>query len=144
MSSEHATTAPAPGRTPFWTPGRYLFAGGVFLAAMGLAGVTGLLAKMSRASFFNPPGWIDWLHLIVGVVAIVASFTLSARIKTIFVLAPAILGTVIGAIGLVFGPTLAQRLHTPPLADPTDHTAHLLVGISALLALHNRKRGERA
>ncbi len=47
------------------TPKRFLAAASVALLRLGTLGVTGRLGSISRASFFNPPHWINWLHLLL-------------------------------------------------------------------------------
>ena len=49
-----------------------------------------------------------------------------------------ILGLTLGSLGLLFGSRAARRFDEPALADPTDHLAHLGVGLAALWGWSNR------
>jgi hypothetical protein len=44
-----------PARTRVLRPRQFLLLGGTVLIIIGLAGMTGLLGAISRASVFNPP-----------------------------------------------------------------------------------------
>jgi len=46
----------------------------------------------------------------------------------------------LGIVGLLFGSYLAMQLNVPELADPSDHLAHLTVGLLALWGWLNRKK----
>ena len=48
------------------------------------------------------------------------------------------MGMSLGLLGLVFGPSAARRYDIPELADPSDHIAHLGVGLLAMWGLRNR------
>jgi len=41
-------------------------------------------------------------------------------------------------LGLVAGPTIGRRARITELADPSDHLAHMAVGVLAIWALANR------
>jgi hypothetical protein len=122
-----------------WTPARFLFAGGTALIALGAAGIAGLLGEISPASFFHPPRWIDWVHLAVGTTAIATALLGPRALKSALTLVPATVASAMGLGGLVLGPYLAHRFRTPELADPSDHIAHLIVGVLALWALWNAR-----
>ena len=122
------------------TPRRFLLIGGIVLVTIGLLGVTGLLGSLSSASFFNPPYWINWFHLSLGTVLLVVCAWGSARWHTRLVLLAALVATAIGVLGLLFGSYAARRYDIPDLADPSDHLAHLTVGLLAIWALRNRSR----
>ena len=53
------------------------------------------------------------------------------------------LGSTLGLSGLLFGSYAAKRYNMPELADPSDHFAHLTVGVLALWAWSNRKAGHQ-
>jgi hypothetical protein len=122
----------------FLTPFRYLAAAGSLLVLMGLAGLTGVLGRISSAAFFHPPYWINGAHLIFGGVLLIVAFASGPEVQSTFVLVGTIAGLALGSSGLMFGPLAARRFHEPALADPSDHVAHLLVGVLAFWAWHNR------
>jgi hypothetical protein len=113
------------------TPKRFLRMGGAALITTGLLGVTRVLGRISSASFFNPPYWINWFHLTFGLAVSAVATSRSPRLQTGLTLVAAMVGTTIGLAGLLFGPRAARRFNIPELADPSDHAAHLLVGLVA-------------
>ncbi len=122
-----------------FTPKLFLRIGGTVLTVIGISGLAGLLGTISQLVFFHPPYWINWVHFILGVCIFLVSFTHYHRLQTWLVLFPAIVATVMGLIGLLFGSYLAIRYNIPDLAvDPSDHIAHLIVGLLAIWAWKNR------
>ena len=120
------------------TPKRFLSIAGATLILLGLAGITGVLGEVSSASFFHPPYWINWVHFAFGFILLTVAFVGGPRVQNTFALAGAIAGTTLGSLGLLLGPYVAARLNVPELADPSDHIAHLTVGLLALWAWTNR------
>jgi hypothetical protein len=59
-------------------------------------------------------------------------------IQNALTLVPAVLATALGLAGLLLGLHVANRFNMPELADPSDHLAHLTVGVVALWAWLNR------
>jgi hypothetical protein len=112
-------------------PRRFLWIGGSVLISLGLLGVRGVLGSISRASFFHPPPWINWVHLSIGGVALSVAARGDRKLQTGLTFIPAVLGTTLGVSGLLFGSVAAKRWNLPELADPSDHLAHLMVGILA-------------
>ena len=53
--------------TTLLQPRRFLLLAGTLLTLIGLAGVTGLLGSISQATLFNPPYWINSVHLSFGI-----------------------------------------------------------------------------
>ena len=41
------------------SPTRFVWLGGTVLVTLGLAGISGTLAAVSRAAFFRPPYWMS-------------------------------------------------------------------------------------
>ena len=119
-------------------PRRFLLLGGSVLVIVGLAGVTGWLGSLSQATVFNPPYWINWVHLTLGIVVLAIALSRARMVQTVFSLAAAILGS---TLGLLFGSYAANRYNMPELADPSEHLAHLTVGVLALWAWANRNAG---
>lgn len=120
------------------TPKRFLSLGGAVLLTIGVMGVTRRLGSLSRAGFFHPPYWINWFHLGLGAFVSAARLMGSARLQAATTLVATIMGMSLGLLGLLFGRSAARRYDIPELADPSDHVAHLGVGLLALWALRNR------
>jgi len=98
-----------------------------------------MLDQISPASFFHPPYWINGVHFAFGVVLLSVAFADTPRLDRSFALLGAIFGSTLGVVGLLFGSIVADRLGVPQLADPSDHIAHLTVGLIALWAWLNRE-----
>ena len=113
-------------------PQRFLYLGGSVLVTTGVMGVRGVLGSISYAAFFHPPSWINWVHLGIGCMALSVAAHGNRKVQAGITVVPAILGTVLGLAGLLVGPFAAKRFRVPELADPSDHTAHLIVGLLAL------------
>ena len=116
----------------FMCPRVFLFLASAVLTTIGLAGVAGVLGSLSDASFFNPPYWINWVHLSLGLVVLTATLKGGRMIQNALTLVPAVLATALGLAGLLLGLHAANRFNMPELADPSDHLAHLTVGVVAL------------
>src|SRR5690348_13453719 len=84
-----------------WTPARFLLAGGIVLTTIGSTGAMGLLSRLSPASVFNPPSWINWLHLSVGLTVIPISLKGTRQLQRGITFFPAVAGTALGVIGLI-------------------------------------------
>jgi hypothetical protein len=124
-------------------PRRFLLLAGTVLAVIGLAGVTGLLGSISHATLFNPPYWINWVHLKFGIFVLAIAFAGVRTIQNGMTLAAGILGSALGLLGLLLGSYAANRYSMPELADPSEHFAHLTVGALALWAWSNRNPGHQ-
>ena len=120
-------------------PPHFLLFGGTVLVTIGAAGVVGLLGSISQASVFNPPYWINWVHLTFGILVLAVAVAGDRTLQNAFTLAAGILGSTLGVSGLLLGSYAANRYNMPELADPSDHLAHLTVGVLALWAWSNRK-----
>lgn len=121
------------------TPRLFLRIGGVVLIVLGALGLTGILGIISQLVFFHPPYWINWVHFILGATMLLISYTSYHRLQKWLVLFPAIIATAMGLLGILFGPYFATRFNVPDLAvDPSDHIAHLIVGLLAIWAWRNR------
>jgi hypothetical protein len=120
------------------TPPRFLTMAGSLLVLMGFAGLTGFLGRLSSASVFHPPYWINGVHLAFGSVLLSVAVIGAQGLQTGFVLGGTIAGLTLGTAGLLFGAFAARRFGKPELADPSDHLAHFIVGVLALWAWLNR------
>ncbi len=119
-------------------PKQFLVGGGAILIVIGILGVVGLFGLISQASFFHPPHWINWFHLFFGIFVLTVGLKGVPRLQRNLTLGGAIVGTTIGLLGLLFGSYVATRFALPELADPSDHIAHLIVGVCAIWAWRNR------
>jgi hypothetical protein len=122
-----------------WNVVRFLACGGTMLVILGLTGVLGLLGSLSRASLFNPPYWINWFHLLFGAFVLAVAVTGNKRLQFGLALLAALAGTMLGLVGLAFGPHAAAHNGMLRLPDTSDPLAHLAVGVLAILALRNSK-----
>lgn len=128
-----------PPATKLLRPSQFLLFCGTVLVIIGLAGATGLLGAISRASLFNPPYWINWVHLTFGIVVLAVAVAGGRTLQNASTLAAGIIGSTLGLLGLLLGSYAANRYNMPELADPSEHFAHLAVGVLALWAWSNRK-----
>ncbi len=119
-------------------PRRFLLIGGTTLVTIGGLGAIGWLQSVSRASFFRPPYWINWVHLGVGTAALAIAAKGGRRLQAGVTLFPAVMGTALGLGGLLLGRRAAERFNLPELRDPSDHVAHLMVGTLAAWGWHGR------
>jgi hypothetical protein len=123
-----------------WDVVRFLSCGGIILLILGVSGVLSLLPLLSRASLFNPPYWINWVHLSVGGLGLAVAILGSKRLQLTLALIPAIAGTMVGLGGLVIEAYVAIRNGTPQSSDFSDPLAHLALGMLALWAVRNDRR----
>jgi hypothetical protein len=112
-------------------PQRFLFIGGATLVLLGTLGIIRVLGSLSDAAFFHPPSWINWLHLGVGSLVLVVAWRGDPPARLALTMVAAVAATGIGLGGLVLG----ARGGANQATDPSDHLAHLLVGLTAAWAL---------
>jgi hypothetical protein len=125
--------------TTLLRPLQFLFLAGTVLVVLGSAGTTGFLSSISSASLFNPPYWIHWAHLAFGMIVLATALAGGRTLQNAMTFVAAIVGSVLGLSGLLLGSFAANRFGMPELADPSEHLAHLTVGLVALWAWSNRK-----
>ena len=124
-----------------WNVVRFLACGGMVLVVLGSAGVVGWLRSFSRAQLFHPPNWINWLHLGFGGFVWAVVLLGGKRLQRGLALFGAVAGVTIGLADLVLrgyailGEGMAQS------ADLSDPLTHLTVGLLAIVALLNDRRG---
>lgn len=132
-----------PALTKLLRPRQLLFLAGTVLVILGSAGAAGLLARISDASVFNPPYWITWVHLTFGIVVLAVAVAGGRMLQNAFALTAGIIGSTLGLAGLLLGSYAANRYNMPEFADPSEHLAHLTVGVLALWAWSNRNVGDQ-
>ncbi|MBV9267877.1 MAG: hypothetical protein JO061_17040 [Acidobacteriaceae bacterium] len=123
-----------------WTVVPLLFCGGAVLVTLGLAGVLGLLGSLSRASVFNPPQWVNWLHLSFGTFVLTVASIGNRKLQLSLAMLAAVAGTILGLVDLLARPAAGPQNGMPALDDPSDPLTHLAVGLLAIWALHNCRR----
>jgi len=121
-------------------PKKFLTIGGIILLIIGALGIVGILGSISTLGFFHPPGWINWVHLLLGTFVLSSSFSKNEKFQTGVTTFAMIILLAIGLLGLLLGPFIANSYNIPELADPSDHIAHLGVGLLALWGFSNRKK----
>ena len=127
-------------------PKRYLLIGGSILVTIGLLGIIDVLGSLSSAAFFHPPSWINWLHVSVGILVLVVAFLGSSKWQVGITLFGAILLNTIGLLGVLIYAFGLLGVHSgafaanPEFTDPSDHNAHLTVGLLAVWGWINRPR----
>lgn len=119
------------------TPPRFLTMAGSLLVLIGLAGLAGVLGRLSSAGFFHPPRWINAVHLAFGGFLLTIAFSGTPGLQTRFVFVGTLVGLTLGALGLLLGASAARRFGKPELADRSDHVAHFVIGALALWAWVN-------
>ena len=120
-------------------PRKFLFIASSVLLMIGSLGISGGLGALSRASFFHPPYWINWVHLGLGTLTLSVATSGTRKWQAALAFIATVMGLTLGLLGLLFGSSAAKRFNLPELADPSDHIAHLLVGLTALWGWLGRK-----
>lgn len=114
-------------------PKQFLQIGGAVLLLVGILGFAGIIGPDAASSIFGANWYFDnaenWAHLVLGVVAILASFSLSAELQKPLVLVLGVVGVLVG-IYSIFWPTFLGA----NLENPADTLLHLFVGAWALFA----------
>lgn len=115
-------------------PKQFLLIGGIVLALLGLVGFLGIIGPTPEQSIFRETWWFDngenWAHLILGVVALIAAFTLTESMMRPLVM-------ILGIVGVLFG-IYSGVINTvflgANLENPADTILHLVVGVWAIIA----------
>lgn len=119
---------------PWWTPARFVVAGGCTLIGLGLSGLLGI--SISRLDVFNAPSWINSLHLSVGTTALLVAAKGNAKILRAMAFVPAVLGSILGVGGLCLS---LYAVHNSTPADLSEPLTHLCVGAMASWAAWNTR-----
>lgn len=115
-------------------PKSFLQIGGAVLVIVGLLGFFGVIGPTAEDSIFGASWWFDgaenWAHLVLGVVAVLASFVLGDSLQRGLVLVVGILGVLVGLYSVLGETTLLGA----NLENPADTALHIVVGAWALWA----------
>jgi len=115
-------------------PKQFLIWGGVVLVLVAILGAAGIIGPTAEASIFGAPWWFDvyenWVHGILGIVALIAAFALPASLQKPLVV-------VVGVLALLFmlySGFVSEDFYGAMLQNPADTVLHLVVGVWALWA----------
>jgi hypothetical protein len=117
----------------FFTPNGFLKIGGAVLVLVALLGFFSVIGPTPADSIFGDAWYFDngenWAHLILGVVGLIAAFTLSASMQKTLVMLLGIIGVLVGIYSI-----FSQSFLGANLENPADTILHLAVGAWALYA----------
>ena len=115
-------------------PKQFLLIGGLVLVVVGILGFIGVLGPTAEDSIFGDPWWFDngenWAHLVIGVVGVLAAYTIGAGSQRGLVMLLGIVGVLIGLYSLL----VSEAFLGANLENPADSILHLVVGAWALYA----------
>lgn len=122
-------------------PKQFLQIGGIVLVLVAILGFIGVIGPSIEASIFGEAWWFDsgenWAHLLFGVVALVAAFTLkNASAQKNLVLLVGVLALLVAVYNL-----FSTNLLGTNLESPLDLLLHLVVGVWALWAALKKPAG---
>ena len=113
-------------------PRQFLQVGGAVLVVVGLLGFF-LIGPTASDSIFGSSWWFDngenYAHLIIGIVGLIAAYTISAGAQKSLVMLLGVIGVIVGVYS-IFSPSLFGA----NLENPADTILHLAVGAWALYA----------
>lgn len=106
---------------------------------VAILGWINVLGPTQEVSIFHESWWFDtgenWAHLVLGIVAIIAAFALSASLQAGVTVLVGIIGIVVGLLGFFLGTDIQFNFYgLANLENPLDNLLHLVVGAWALLA----------
>lgn len=117
-----------------FTPKAFLQLGGAVLVLVAILGYVGVIGPTSEQSIFGGAWFFDnaenVAHLVLGVVALLAAFWLSASLQKPLVIAVGVVAVLVGLWSLVVSTSLLGA----NLENPADTLLHLVVGAWALWA----------
>ena len=121
-------------------PKQFLQIGGAVLVLVGILGFVGVIGPTADQSLFGPFWWFDnaenWAHLVLGIVALAASFVLGAGTQKPLVMLVGAVAVIVAIWGLVNPMLLGANLE-----NPADTVLHLVVGAWALFSSMRREEG---
>lgn len=119
-----------------FTPKGFLQVGGAVLLVVGLAGYV-IIGPTAQNSVFGEFWWFDnaenVAHTVLGIVALIAAYSLSASMQKNLVV-------VVGVVGLLVGlyNFMGTELLGANLESPADLVLHLVIGAWALYAVYGK------
>ena len=123
-------------------PKQFLIIGGIVLVLVGILGFVGVLGPTEGQSIFGSNWWFDngenWAHLLGGIVALIAVFTVGPKFQKPLVLIVGLVSLAFGILGFFLPSTVPNFLSTT-LENPLDTLLHIIVGLWALLSLKGAK-----
>ncbi len=119
-------------------PKQFLQIGGAVLVLVGILGFVGVIGPTADQSLFGSFWWFDnaenWAHLVLGIVALAASFVLGAGMQKPLVMLLGAVAVLVAIWGLVNPNLLGANLE-----NPADTVLHLIVGAWALFSSMRRE-----
>ena len=114
-------------------PKQFLRLGGLILIVLGVLGFMGVIGPTPDQSVFGESWYFDngenWVHLILGVVALIAAFPFNAEMQKWLVVILGVVGVLVAIYNL-----FSTNLWGANLESPADLILHLVVGVWALAA----------
>src|SRR5260221_5175784 len=106
---------------------QFLQFGGGILVLLGILGLLGVTGPSADQSVFGSWWWFDnkenWAHLILGIAALIASFTLPTNPQKLLAITIGIIAVLVGLWGFI-----NSTLFRTNLENPADNILHLIVG----------------
>lgn len=113
------------------TPKHFLQIGGVVLIVVAILGFVGVIGPTPEKSIFGAGWYFDnaenWAHLVIGVVAVIASAALAAGAQRQLTLVVGVVAVLIGIYSI-----FSQNFLGAGLENPADTLLHIVVGVWAL------------
>ena len=120
-------------------PKQFLIIGGAILLLVGILGFIGVIGPTPAKSIFGSHWWFDngenWAHTILGIVGLIAAFTLTAGLQKGLVALLGIVGVLVGLYSLFISTSFLGA----NLENPADTILHLVVGAWALWAAYGKQ-----
>ena len=101
---------------------------------VAILGAIGVIGPTADRSIFGPGWWFDsaenWAHLVLGIVALIAAYGLSASAQKPLVLILGIVGVLVG----LYSAVISTSFLGANLENPADTILHIVIGLWALWA----------
>lgn len=112
----------------FLTSKNFLIYGGTALIILAILGFIGVIGPTPEQSIFGMSWYFDnpenWAHLVLGVVALIAAYTLVPGYQMPLVIALGVVGILVGLYGFIWSGMLLGA----SLENPLDNLLHVVVG----------------
>jgi len=116
-------------------PKTFLMWSGIILVVLSIVGFLGLNLG-ERVLWFD--AYENWVHLILGIVAILASYQLGASAQQTLVWIVAVVALVVGIWGFFVSGRPVPNFFGANLENPIDNLLHVAVGVWGVLAARAR------